>query len=171
MDEYTPTTEQILNAWAPTHLGSWKYRREEFYRWLADHDRNVATKALEDAADALWAENDTEDGLNVVGWLRARATARTSADAVEFEPGDRVVEVDHMGVPLVGTVVTDTSLRTKRVDVLPLDPTPWVGKGTGTRYPFTLGGEPARRFVRWEPRNGFEQDEGMYDTARTGSST
>lgn len=52
MDEYTPTTEEVRNAYS----GYWHARlvvgknaRAEFDRWLAEHDRVVAANAWDEA--------------------------------------------------------------------------------------------------------------------------
>lgn len=57
-DEYTPTTDEVADAWASRfdgeHTGATGDERRgyeaEFYRWLAAHDVEVAAKAREDMA-------------------------------------------------------------------------------------------------------------------------
>lgn len=93
-DEYTPTTEDVREAWAKrnalyrsTSLTSIGHRAHvatnadrysaedyaEFDRWLAAHDREVAAKALREAADEV---------------LRRRALVRSSGDVRDDETWD-----------------------------------------------------------------------------------
>jgi hypothetical protein len=70
---YTPSDGTIYDAYAywaadrddPTVLA-------EITRWFSSHDRVVAAKALEDAADDA-ASKEMTDGYGVSIWLRARA--------------------------------------------------------------------------------------------------
>ena len=53
MSEYTPTTAEVRGAWSAWYEpGDDRWMPERFDRWLAAHDREVAAKALEDAARA-----------------------------------------------------------------------------------------------------------------------
>jgi hypothetical protein len=56
-DEYTPTTDEV-REWtrvAGNEVAPWMEAEygEQFDRWLAAHDREVAAKALEDAAENI----------------------------------------------------------------------------------------------------------------------
>lgn len=79
MSEYTPTTEEVLSNiqidFTPipdgrtgTYGSSRALHRSERERWLAAHDREVAAKALTDAAEHI-----TDDYLKRA--LLARAAA------------------------------------------------------------------------------------------------
>ena len=86
-DEHTPTTEQVEDGFA--HDPDSEYRnpvgygaevaanRRAFRSWLAVHDREVAAKALEDAAEFLGkGQVDGIPGIalpRVREWLRAYA--------------------------------------------------------------------------------------------------
>lgn len=53
MDEYTPSTEEVREAYAheADSIGEVQYRPEnhaEFDRWLAEHDRAVAANAWDE---------------------------------------------------------------------------------------------------------------------------
>ena len=89
MEGYTPTTQEV-RTYAST--GS-RFPAEWFDRWLAAHDVEVATKALEDAADdwtqGAWAEyippSDANRPAIILGvsqgvgdFLRARAARMTT---------------------------------------------------------------------------------------------
>lgn len=52
-DEYTPTTEEVRRGYVDTldALGGAVLGAGQFDRWLAARDREVAAKALRDAAD------------------------------------------------------------------------------------------------------------------------
>lgn len=55
MTDYTPTTLQIETCFLTsaghfTHPGS---RKEQFDRWLAEHDRQVAEAAFDEGADQV----------------------------------------------------------------------------------------------------------------------
>lgn len=58
--ELVPTTGQVKSAWAGwADPGDWERAepvlREQFDRWLTQHDRGVAVKALRDARDEFAA--------------------------------------------------------------------------------------------------------------------
>jgi hypothetical protein len=75
--EYTPTTEEVRN-WDGC-IGT-PMPPEEFDRWLAARDREVAAKALREAATALRSHGvEHEPQAN---WLRERA------DRIEKGAGD-----------------------------------------------------------------------------------
>lgn len=48
MNRWTPTTEQVEGA-----VGHGQIEPEDFYRWLADHDREVHNAAIKQAASAI----------------------------------------------------------------------------------------------------------------------
>lgn len=88
--DYTPTTGDVIHAYqlGRTTCGCCCDLTMEdinaFQRWLAAHDREVAAKALEDAADRFGRNEDDEWGywMDYQGWsvdpadpLRARAAA------------------------------------------------------------------------------------------------
>jgi hypothetical protein len=80
VDEYTPTTEQVREAYQMTGDGlDFKRAAEQrggaFDRWLADHDKAVRQVTLQDAADAAM-------GPSVSGILHDGATARDIAGAI-----------------------------------------------------------------------------------------
>ena len=79
--DYTPTTDDVRDYYGNGQVP------EEFDRWLAAHDAEVASKALRDAADA-WQTGGWANGLpkgadrvalilgmaqGATTWLRARA--------------------------------------------------------------------------------------------------
>lgn len=61
-DEYTPTTAQVRDGFAIDPIAEYhdpltnhtEPGRRAFDRWLAEHDREVAAEALDDAADAYY---------------------------------------------------------------------------------------------------------------------
>lgn len=71
MSEYTPTTEQVREAYSldpyidyydPVNAGALHAQaRRDFDRWLAAHDRETARKAWDEAADTY--ERDA-----LIGW-------------------------------------------------------------------------------------------------------
>ena len=84
-NEYTPTTAAIRESHAFTTQSkiagaTFGQGLAEFDRWLAAHDREVAAKALTDAATLLepFSGIGLANGANrtdVANWLRARAAA------------------------------------------------------------------------------------------------
>ena len=58
MSDYTPTTYEVALAYVHGADGDrWTkfkayYLREEFYRWLAEHDREVKAEAWDEGFDA-----------------------------------------------------------------------------------------------------------------------
>jgi hypothetical protein len=87
MSDYTPTTEQLRDKYAQHALtsrgwpGGWvgervdREAREEFDRWLAEHDAQVRADALREAAAGLvesgWIER--EEARMASSWLTAEA--------------------------------------------------------------------------------------------------
>lgn len=67
-NEYTPTTEDVQDIYGthPTHV-------EEFYRWLAAHDAEVAAKTLIRAACDLRVGRGPIDPRRTDEWLEAQA--------------------------------------------------------------------------------------------------
>lgn len=74
MAEYTPTTEEILDdlhkhlspipdGRAGAYITARRLRRSERVRWLAEHDRQVAAKALTDAVE--WARSCSGESADV----------------------------------------------------------------------------------------------------------
>lgn len=93
MSDYTPTTDEVREDFAYPWEG-FKQDREgrlaAFDRWLADHDREAAARALEEAADdwqrGEWAnaprrldqvQERIANGQHVGDWIRARAARLT----------------------------------------------------------------------------------------------
>lgn len=78
-DEYTPTAGQVREAYADqTGVASRRQmHRDDFDRWLAEHDREVTARALRAAADAMG------DLLECSGDTRWDGRLRDRADAVE----------------------------------------------------------------------------------------
>ncbi|ROR97821.1 hypothetical protein EDD28_2430 [Salana multivorans] len=71
-EPYTPTTDEIVAGM--THLGDnfWRELTEaEVRRGLSAHDREVAARALREAADAV--PLDCYDPRHHADWLRDRA--------------------------------------------------------------------------------------------------
>ena len=64
MSDYTPTTEQVREAWSDRYSSEWgfAYREEtemydaEFDRWLAQHDAEVAEKEKQRIVAAIFDE-------------------------------------------------------------------------------------------------------------------
>ena len=101
MSRYTPNTDKVLEAYtAHGHLiDDERYRarglsilqdeiyREEFDRWLEQHDREVAAKALHLAADRLPAFHDRNAPewaiTSTFKWLHERADRIESGDSDE----------------------------------------------------------------------------------------
>lgn len=109
MSDYMPVTSQVRETFAhddraeyedpityPTFV---KDQRHAFNRWLAAHDAEIRTAALEEAADH-WSEWEAfkasdgimsvrQHGLTVEAWLRERAITNTPAsnanDSTEIE--------------------------------------------------------------------------------------
>lgn len=89
MAEYIPTTDQIRDAYVgePAHFMD-DLVRAEFDAWLAEHDREVQARALEEAA-GTWGRGGWADvprrheraheriavAQHVTDWLRTRAAA------------------------------------------------------------------------------------------------
>ena len=78
MSEYTPTTKAVRTNYAMTML---RVGRKDidpysaFDRWLTEHDREVAAKALRDAAQDshMGPVSYGWSASGIAGWLRARA--------------------------------------------------------------------------------------------------
>ena len=78
--DYTPTTEQVRSHYVFDQGDVWRRERgEAFDHWLAAHDREVAAKALEDAAGDFeaYVESGAPVGAGTTPekWLRARAAS------------------------------------------------------------------------------------------------
>ncbi|GAB3166945.1 hypothetical protein GCM10027059_26700 [Myceligenerans halotolerans] len=89
MSDYTPTTDEVRGAWVTarcTRDEDIPGQVAEFDRWLAEHDREVAARALEATARAWqrgeWANapryadparERIATAQHVTEWLRARA--------------------------------------------------------------------------------------------------
>lgn len=92
MAEYTPTTEQMREDWGdlvvPVVAPPKSARAErlaEFDRWLAARDREVAAKALRDAADRFMPH----PALGLARLADAAADLlRAEADRIEKGAGD-----------------------------------------------------------------------------------
>lgn len=54
-----------------------------FQKWLAKHDREVAARALNDAADALYTDEGPGHPLSTATWLRARASSDETPNSPE----------------------------------------------------------------------------------------
>ena len=77
MSEYTPTTAEVRERFVDGFpMDTWALARDEcaldFDRWLAEHDRRHAVKALRDAAGQI-------DASDAVRWLRAEAARLEAA--------------------------------------------------------------------------------------------
>ena len=75
---YTPNTEEVRKGYA---YDGWlnkpvQVRLKGFDRWLEAHDREVAAKALEEAADSIegWAEKTTHTRVTEHVLVEAGAT-------------------------------------------------------------------------------------------------
>ena len=89
-DEYTPTTEQVRGHFAasPMAPSPREFARGAFDRWLAARDREVAAKALRDAAQIVQDTARQGGGLQTAeGALRAEAD-RIESQANEKGAGD-----------------------------------------------------------------------------------
>ena len=84
MSEYTPTTYAVKTNYAMTML---RVGRKDidpysaFDRWLAEHDRGVAAKALRDAA------KDSQMGPVPYGWSASGIASWLKARAEQTERG------------------------------------------------------------------------------------
>jgi hypothetical protein len=90
MSDYVPTTSTVRAGWSDGHpfyatTGSYE-RYAEFDRWLAAHDREVAAKALRDAAaiDFEWEVFVADDGINSI-----RQHGKTPSELL-IERADRI---------------------------------------------------------------------------------
>lgn len=78
---YTPTTEQVRDAWTDQRCMDLDGDHAEgcssgkaFDRWLTEHDQQVKAQALEEAADRMDADPEFRDPLRLKSqWLRDRA--------------------------------------------------------------------------------------------------
>jgi len=82
MSDYTPGSIEVSDRYAASAPGGFARRvqaREEFARWLAAHDAEVAAHALEAAASAAVTDDDgipwddDYDRATVSAWLAERA--------------------------------------------------------------------------------------------------
>lgn len=73
MTDFTPTTEQVRQAYGVAHeLTGASMDEREFDRWLAQHDREVAAEAWDAAVKAMRYEDGTPVELvSVVNPYRA----------------------------------------------------------------------------------------------------
>ncbi len=81
MSEHTPAPEQMRNYYASGLDDLTPEQSVAFDRWLAQHDAEVAAKALREAADQFvrdWTEVALGGAGYVAETLRARAEAVTS---------------------------------------------------------------------------------------------
>ena len=81
MSNYTPTTEDVREAYGWSGHDSYIElnrisRREEFDRWLAEHDRQVAERA--------WDEGHLVHGAD--GWPREDGYCRISGGCIAVNP-------------------------------------------------------------------------------------
>lgn len=75
MSEYTPTTEEVREEYLrdlQSHYNS--IAEDRFDRWFEGVRREVAEKALTEAADD-WHRENTGTSPRMYNWLRARAEA------------------------------------------------------------------------------------------------
>ncbi len=81
MSEHTPSTEQVRTKFAATNTSSFMRNENEaeFDRWLAQHDAEVAEKALRDVAGTLFEHS--QDG-DLVSMRKVRAALYARAEAV-----------------------------------------------------------------------------------------
>lgn len=83
MSDYTPTTDAVRINYASS-MSAHNSAHEPyaaFNRWLKQYDRDVAAKALEDAADELTPGDDKVDDWGIqAGLLRDRAQAIRGGD-------------------------------------------------------------------------------------------
>ena len=105
MSEYTPTTNEVLEAWAaqqshdqPTALDLVE-AYESFKRWIADHDARVLAEALRDAADDL--DSNFQD---LPGWDKA------------YRNGTRTRDWENGAITIVGDVIRKLRDRATRVE-------------------------------------------------------
>jgi len=89
VSDYTPTTDEVKNAWAGLQVAvngkPYEVADAEFYRWLADHDAEVAARAWEEGAKAegrylMRAEDADAAGQGVMVY-REENPYRTEAQA------------------------------------------------------------------------------------------
>ena len=61
--EYTPTTEEVRSLFIRAHNAPWAWSKapESFDRWLAEHDKQVALKALQSLEGHYLYGGATED--------------------------------------------------------------------------------------------------------------
>lgn len=81
-DEYTPTTDEVRRAWTDWHDLTGANSRAAFDRWLAEHDRQVAEQAWDEAVNASVLHYVPPSGLySGVSWpanpYRRAASAAT----------------------------------------------------------------------------------------------
>ncbi len=91
VDEYTPGRDKVRDAYVrgmrQAFIASAAEHADEFDRWLAARDREVAAKALRDAADE--AQQGFVDEQQGIGFARVRTDwLRARADRIEKGAGD-----------------------------------------------------------------------------------
>lgn len=84
---YTPTTHEVRIRYSVYRNNNSIPLREEFDRWLTEHDRAVAAAALSSAADEFHnghqADKPREDYRRTVPqWLLARANSLSRPESV-----------------------------------------------------------------------------------------
>lgn len=84
-DEYTPTTEQVLDNYVEGmsafygDSGQVEYARQ-FDRWLAAHDAETRAKALEDLADRCTAASEHVGGMTTIAAFATAEAERIRED-------------------------------------------------------------------------------------------
>jgi len=63
MNEYTPPTEEVQLAAETSAVIGWRVPKDVFYRWLAEHDREVKSQAWEEGHAQGW--KDSQDAHEV----------------------------------------------------------------------------------------------------------
>lgn len=91
---YTPTTDDVRRAYTSSEDGE----PEWFDRWIAEHDAEVRSAALADAATAIATLPGTSDwgyyaGETENGYEEARDHMRAALDALRAAPADERGEI------------------------------------------------------------------------------
>ena len=87
MSEYTPTTRWVREWYADSvdHLGG----EQEFDRWLAEHDREVAAKALRDAAGDIYLPSEGPAMYVDIAYAERLASLYLKERAERIEKGSK----------------------------------------------------------------------------------
>jgi hypothetical protein len=96
MSDYTPTTAQVRRAWTDWHDLTGANSPAAFDRWLAEHDAQVAERAVEDVAQRLEGDADLLIPSGYSAALRSaariarscRAAARIARETVTADGRD-----------------------------------------------------------------------------------